>query len=581
MKDGWSPGALNTTNGQNIARRYSYDGSGQLRNIDDSRMGLTTYQYDAIGRLTQAMAGHATERFAFDPAHNLIEPGKQPTADRQDSVSTSTNNSDATDEQWAQYVKANVANPDFNLLQQGSVEPPADSSPEHWGQVANNRLKVWQEHRYQYDTWGNCIQKKSGKHQVQHFTWDAEHQLVAVQTESQGQRQGQQAHWCYAYDPFGRRIAKWQVQPETCKTSGRREPQQLTHFTWDGNRLLAEYGQASTAQTKAGAALPTKHRLYLYEPESFVPLAQIESLWHPEEEPADTLSSNPFLQEVMQQARNDEKFWNKKVLPLQRKLRSKLKSLDESPKPLQSRTYYVHTDHLGTPRELTNNAGDIVWAATYKAWGATASIEHPPTQQTVQVGNTAQVQWVQPLADEAPEQNLRFQGQYFDAETGLHYNRFRYYDPDCGRFVSQDPIGLFGGNNFYQYAPNPLDWIDPLGLARFGSGKGTHTAQVTVHKANGTSTPCGVFQSGNMTPEEKALGFPKNSLATHTEARAATQVPLEPGDHMIIDGQYPPCPSCKGKMNARAGQTGATIQYNWTENGQQKTWVANPPKGCK
>ena len=203
VKDGWSPGALNTTNGQNIARRYSYDGSGQLRNIDDSRMGLTTYQYDAIGRLTQAMAGHATERFAFDPAHNLIEPGKQPTADRQDSVSTSTNNSDATDEQWAQYVKANVANPDFNLLQQGSVEPPADSSPEHWGQVANNRLKVWQEHRYQYDTWGNCIQKKSGKHQVQHFTWDAEHQLVAVQTESQGQRQGQQAHWCYAYDPFG------------------------------------------------------------------------------------------------------------------------------------------------------------------------------------------------------------------------------------------------------------------------------------------------------------------------------------------------------------------------------------------
>ena len=283
----------------------------------------------------------------------------------------------------------------------------------------------------------------------------------------------------------------------------------------------------------------------------------------------------------MQQARNDEKFWYEKVLPLQRKLRSKLKSLDESPKPLQSRTYYVHTDHLGTPRELTNNSGDIVWSASYKAWGATASIEHPPTQQTVQVGNTAQVQWVQPLADEAPEQNLRFQGQYFDAETGLHYNRFRYYDPDCGRFVSQDPIGLFGGNNFYQYAPNPLDWIDPLGLARFGSGKGTHTAQVTVHKANGTSTPCGVFQSGNMTPEEKALGFPKNSLATHTEARAATQVPLEPGDHMIIDGQYPPCPSCKGKMNARAGQTGATIQYNWTENGQQKTWVANPPKGCK
>ena len=63
------------------------------------------------------------------------------------------------------------------------------------------------------------------------------------------------------------------------------------------------------------------------------------------------------------------------------------------------------------------------------------------------------------------QQNLRFQGQYFDAETGLHYNRFRYYDPDCGRFVSQDPIGLRGGVNLYQYAPNPVDWIDPLGLS--------------------------------------------------------------------------------------------------------------------
>ena len=61
-------------------------------------------------------------------------------------------------------------------------------------------------------------------------------------------------------------------------------------------------------------------------------------------------------------------------------------------------------------------------------------------------------------------QNLRFQGQYFDAETGLHYNRFRYYDPDIGRFVSQDPIGLAGGINNYQYAPNPVEWIDPLGL---------------------------------------------------------------------------------------------------------------------
>ncbi|MGT9195033.1 RHS repeat-associated core domain-containing protein, partial [Salmonella enterica subsp. enterica serovar Typhimurium] len=59
---------------------------------------------------------------------------------------------------------------------------------------------------------------------------------------------------------------------------------------------------------------------------------------------------------------------------------------------------------------------------------------------------------------------LRLPGQYFDDETGLHYNLFRYYAPECGRFVSQDPIGLRGGINLYQYAPNPLSWIDPWGL---------------------------------------------------------------------------------------------------------------------
>uniref|UniRef100_UPI000AE3D7DD RHS repeat-associated core domain-containing protein n=1 Tax=Enterobacter bugandensis TaxID=881260 RepID=UPI000AE3D7DD len=67
-------------------------------------------------------------------------------------------------------------------------------------------------------------------------------------------------------------------------------------------------------------------------------------------------------------------------------------------------------------------------------------------------------------------QNLRMQGQYLDRGTGLHYNLFRYYDPDCGRFTQQDPIGLAGGN-LYHYAPNALGWVDPWGLSRECSGK--------------------------------------------------------------------------------------------------------------
>ncbi|WP_414928939.1 RHS repeat domain-containing protein, partial [Pseudomonas sp. IT-P74] len=104
--------------------------------------------------------------------------------------------------------------------------------------------------------------------------------------------------------------------------------------------------------------------------------------------------------------------------------------------------YYFHTDQIGTPLEMTDADGSIVWQATYKAWGA-----------------------VEKLAVNDVKQNLRFQGQYFDDETGLHYNTFRYYDPEVGRFVTQDPIGLLGGVNLYQYAPSAIGWIDPLGLA--------------------------------------------------------------------------------------------------------------------
>ncbi|MNH03497.1 putative deoxyribonuclease RhsC [compost metagenome] len=106
------------------------------------------------------------------------------------------------------------------------------------------------------------------------------------------------------------------------------------------------------------------------------------------------------------------------------------------------KVYYFHTDQIGTPLELTDSEGEIVWQATYRSWGE-----------------------IEQLAVNEVEQNLRFQGQYFDAETGLHYNTFRFYVPEIGRFLTQDPIGLAGGDNLYQYAPSPIGWIDELGLS--------------------------------------------------------------------------------------------------------------------
>ncbi|WP_081297443.1 RHS repeat-associated core domain-containing protein [Gilliamella sp. wkB292] len=68
---------------------------------------------------------------------------------------------------------------------------------------------------------------------------------------------------------------------------------------------------------------------------------------------------------------------------------------------------------------------------------------------------------IQEIEHSQIQQNLRYQGQYLDRETGFHYNTFRYYDSDIGRFTQPNPIGLLGGFNLYQYAPNSLMWIEP------------------------------------------------------------------------------------------------------------------------
>ena len=127
---------------------------------------------------------------------------------------------------------------------------------------------------------------------------------------------------------------------------------------------------------------------------------------------------------------------------------------------------WYQCDHLGTPQELTDPTGQIAWSAQYKAWGEV----------------------IEQRSDWARQKGLtnpiRFQGQYHDHETGLHYNRYRYYDPRVGRFVSKDPISYAGGLNLYAYAPNPTGWVDPLGLS---SAEAAADAALAAGKRSGAA----------------------------------------------------------------------------------------------
>ncbi|MER1962863.1 RHS domain-containing protein, partial [Proteus vulgaris] len=117
----------------------------------------------------------------------------------------------------------------------------------------------------------------------------------------------------------------------------------------------------------------------------------------------------------------------------------------------RGKLHYVVTDHQGTPREIFSEKGIISWAGRLNTWGQMAFWQSHDDY----ADNDS----------EYTECHFRFAGQYEDKESGLYYNRFRYYDKDTGQYISPDPIGLLGGFNPYGYVHCPTGWVDPFGLA--------------------------------------------------------------------------------------------------------------------
>ena len=167
---------------------------------------------------------------------------------------------------------------------------------------------------------------------------------------------------------------------------------------------------------------------YLFEPGTFEPLAQFQTTSpigiEREDKPAEPYSYDPETDPLL-----------------------KIPPEPQGQSEVQPELVYYQLDHLGTPIAAHNAKGEAVWTVEYEAWGRIRN-------ETVSDDLKANIPF-------------RFQGQYYDEESGLHYNRFRYYDPEIGRFVSQDPIGLMGGINLFEYAPNPIVWVDPLGLKNY------------------------------------------------------------------------------------------------------------------
>ncbi|HCR1586082.1 TPA: RHS repeat protein, partial [Pseudomonas aeruginosa] len=134
---------------------------------------------------------------------------------------------------------------------------------------------------------------------------------------------------------------------------------------------------------------------------------------------------------------------------------------------------YLHGDHLDTPRLATDASGQIAWQWQSDAFGRGEALSQGSTQV-----------------------NLRFPGQYYDAESGLHYNYFRDYDPETGRYVESDPIGLAGGLNTYVYVEgNPLAYVDEWGHSKTNGKHANKSSPMTVGDFNKNSDPAKIQEA--------------------------------------------------------------------------------------
>ncbi|ECX7237835.1 RHS repeat protein [Salmonella enterica] len=414
----YTPGGL--LHGQHLTlpqlnREYGYDEGGRLVRISGPQQ-TREYRYSDTGRLTSVHTTSTTLDitlpYATDPAGNrLPDPEFYP-----DSASTVWADNRITEDM--QYL--------YRYDKYGRLTEKTDRIPE--GVVI--RMNDERTHRYEYDN---------------------QHRLVHYVRTQHGETQ---AEGRYLYDPLGRRVGKrvWKrerVHWSDTRMELSRRPY-VTWYGWEGDRLTTIQTGQSRVQT-------------LYAPGSFTPLVRIET-----DAAEQAKAQHRSLAEKLSQEGSED--GQAVQLPaaltamldrLEGELRRNAVSEESrawlagcglTPEQMaeqlepeytpQRKIHLYHCDQRGLPLALVTPDNTVAWRGEYDEWGNLSGEENPEHLELV----------------------IRLPGQQYDEESGLYYNRHRYYNPGQGRYITQDPIGLKGGWNLYQYPLNPVTGTDPLGL---------------------------------------------------------------------------------------------------------------------
>ncbi|HHK8970741.1 TPA: RHS repeat-associated core domain-containing protein, partial [Escherichia coli] len=346
-----------------------------------------------------------------------------------------------------------ASDPAGNRLPDPELHP--DSTLTAW---PDNRITKDAHYLYRYDRYGRLTEKtdriptgviRTDDERTHHYHYDSQHRLVFY---TRIQHEEPLVESRYLYDPLGRRTGKrvWRRERDLTGWMSLSRKPEVTWYGWDGDRL-------TTVQTD------TKRIQTVYQPGSFTPLIRIET-----ENGELQKAQRRSLAEKLQQEGSEDGHgvvFPAELVRLLDRLEEEIRAdrvSDESrawlaqcgltverlaaqiePVYLPERKIHLyHCDHRGLPLALISTEGATEWRGEYDEWGNQMNEENPH-------------HLFQPY---------RLPGQQYDDESGLCYNRHRYYDPLQGRYITQDPIGLSGGLNTYSYPLNPINEIDPLGL---------------------------------------------------------------------------------------------------------------------
>ncbi|HFL9761755.1 TPA: RHS repeat-associated core domain-containing protein, partial [Escherichia coli] len=393
-------------------RDYTWNDNGELIRISSPRQ-TRSYSYSDSGRLTGV---HTTTSnldiripYATDPAGNrLPDPELHP---------------DSTLSMWPDNRIARDAHYLYRYDRHGRLTEKTDLIPEGVIRTDDERT-----HRYHYDS----------RHRLVHYTRT---QYAEPLVESR-----------YLYDPLGRRVAKrvWRRERDLTGWMSLSRKPEVTWYGWDGDRLTTIQNDRTRIQT-------------VYQPGSFTPLIRVETatgelaktqrrsladaLQQSGGEDGGSVVFPPVLVQMLD--RLESEILTDRVSEESRRWLAScgltVEQMQNQMDPVYTparKIHLYHCDHRGLPLALVSTEGTTAWYAEYDEWGNQLNEENPHQLQ----------------------QLIRLPGQQYDEESGLYYNRHRYYDPLKGRYITQDPIGLKGGWNFYQYPLNPISEIDPQGL---------------------------------------------------------------------------------------------------------------------